>query len=113
MAADGENTPLGWRREGTARSNGTPAPKPSRPGSIRLIAAMRRRRHRSNDDRDLAEMAVSPHHRQRLADLPEREGLVDRQGERAGLDRRPQVGAHPPVDVADLRGRPGAEGDAD
>src|SRR3984893_11561482 len=58
-------------------------------------------------------MAVGPHRRQRLADLREREGLVDRQGKRAGLDRRPQVGVHPRVDVANLLGRPATEGDAD
>src|SRR5580704_1787703 len=69
---------------------------------------------RSRDIYDnLAEMLVGIHDRQRLSDVCELEGLVDRQGQLAGLDRRPQISAHQLDDLAHLLGRPGAEGHAD
>src|SRR5215468_3941956 len=64
-------------------------------------------------DGDLAEMAVGLHHLQRVRNLCERKRFVDREVELAGLDGWPQIGAHQPVDLANLLERACAEGDAD
>ena len=62
---------------------------------------------------DLSEVSVGAHHGERIGHVFERKRLVDRQGELAGFDRRPQIGAHRSVDLAHLLGRARAERDAD
>src|SRR5216683_7476490 len=83
----------------------------------------RRRRHTlhvsstpslaSDAQHDLAEMGVGAHMRLRRGRLVEREDAVDRQMKLPRLDQRPEIRAHPAIDLAHLVERAGAEGDAD
>src|ERR1700730_801867 len=62
---------------------------------------------------DLAEMLVGFHVLERLADIVEREHLVDRQLQLALLHRRPDVFPDLVKNLADFLDRTGAEGDTD